>query len=198
MATIQLTRSGTHRAIVRKLGASLSATFDTEEEAQMWAATTEARLVAGHDARGSVVTLSTPVRQIINKYAREISPTKKGSRTEQQCLGALIERYSVFDKPVCQFTSKDIEAVMASRAKGNPERKWKVCKPGTIIRELGALSAVFAYAIKKWHAPWDANPVHAVARPKTPAPRFARISEREIDIACAWLGYQRGTTPMNA
>lgn len=198
MATIQQTRNGTHRAIVRKMGASLSMTFDTEEEAQMWAATTEARLVAGLDARGAVVTLSTPVRQIINKYSREVSPTKKAARTEQQLLGALIGRYRSFDKPVCQFGAKDIEAVMASRAKGDPERGWKACKPGTIIREMGALSAVFAYAIKKWGAPWDLNPVHNVSRPKAPQARFARISEAEIDIACAWLGYTRGTTPKKA
>ncbi|MFM0100303.1 tyrosine-type recombinase/integrase [Paraburkholderia nemoris] len=198
MATIQKRSNGTFRAQVRKLGAYLSKSFDTEEEAQLWAATTEARLVAGLDAPGAVITLSTPVRSIINKYAREISPTKKGARTEQQCLGALVERYSVFDKPVCQFSSKDIEAVMASRAAGNVERKWKACKPGTIIRELGALSAVFGHAIKKWNAPWDQNPVHAVSRPKAPAPRFARISESEIDIACAWLGYTRGTSPQTA
>jgi integrase len=198
MATIQKRSNGTYRVQVRKLGAYISGTFDTEEEAQLWGVTTEARLAAGLDARGAVVTLSTPVRQIIHKYVREISPTKKGYITEKQCLSALVERYSVFDKPVCQFTSKDLEAVFASRAAGNVERKWKACKPGTIIRELGALSAVFAHAIKKWNAPWDQNPVHAVSRPKAPQPRFARISEAQVGIACDYFGYTRGTTPTNA
>lgn len=198
MATIQQRDNGNYRAIVRKLGASLSKTFDTEEEAQQWAFAVEARLAAGLDETGGVVTDSTPVYQIINKYTREISPKKKGCRTEQQCLGALMERYSVFQKPVCAFGAKEIAAVMESRARGNPERKWKACKPGTIIRELGALSAVFAHAIEKWGAPWPVNPVHNVERPKAPAPRFARISEAEIDIACAWLGYTRGTRPETA
>lgn len=198
MATIQKRSNGTYRVQVRKLGAYISGTFDTEEEAQLWGVTTEARLAAGLDARGAVVTLSTPVRQIIHKYVREISPTKKGYITEKQCLSALVERYSVFDKPVCQFSAKDVEAVMASRAAGNSERKWKACKPGTIIRELGALSAVFGYAIKKWGCPWEQNPVHAVSRPKAPAPRFARISEAQVGVACLNLGYARGTTPTNA
>lgn len=196
MATIQQRDNGTHRAIIRKLGAKLSKTFDTEEEAQQWAAAIEARLVAGFDAAQTTVTLSTPVRAIINKYMREVSPTKRGCRTEQQSLGALLERYSVFDKPVATFGAKDIEAVKASRLRGSD--LYRAVQPGTVIRELGALSACFSYAIKKWGCPWVENPVHNVDRPQAPPPRFARIPDAQIDRVCAHLGYVRGTVPTHA
>jgi hypothetical protein len=47
----------------------------------------------------------------------------------------------------------------------------------TVRRDLGALSSVFKHAMKKWKAPFAANPCTDVDRPKAPRGRTVRVRD---------------------
>lgn len=195
MATFQ-TRNGATRAIIRKNGASLSKTFDTSEEAEQWAYAVETRLAANEGANGLIITNATPVRAIVAKFLREVTPNKRGSRSETQMLNALLDRFAVFDKTVAAFGPADIETIRDCRLRGSKD--YAPVANGTVIREMGMLSGCFTHAIKKWKAPFPANPVHGVDRPKAPPHREARITDEEVKKVCAALGWEIDTPPTHA
>jgi integrase len=195
MATIQK-RGDAHRAIIRRAGAkSLSQTFDSYEEAQAWADAVEERIAAGLAAKGEVITLKTPVARIVTRFVQEVTPTKRGARSEAQMMGALLQRFpAIFAKSVAQFSSDDIETIKAARLKGS--RDYAAVAPGTVIRELGMLSGCFTHAIKKWKAPWVVNPVHGVDRPRAPAHRTQRVNAALRAEVCASLDYVEAEKPV--
>jgi integrase len=195
MATIQQ-RGDAHRAIVRKMGAQLTKTFDTREEAEQWAFAVEARIAANEGAIGLVITHATPVRSIIAKYIREVTPRKRGARSETQMLNTLLDRFAVFDKPIAAFGSADIEVIRDCRLRGSKD--YKAVSNGTVRRELGMLSGCFTHAMKKWKAPFPVNPVHMVDRPAEPPHREARITDEEVKKVCAALGWEVDTPPTHA
>ncbi|ACC76114.1 site-specific integrase [Paraburkholderia phymatum] len=200
MATFQERKnsdgSKSYRATIRRKGHYASETFSTREEADQWAIAIETRIAGGAAIEGGDITPRTTVRDLIARYMREVSTTKKGSYAERNRLGTLLDRYSVFDKTIVEFSSTDIEAVRDARMRGSKDHA--PVSALTVIRDLGCLSGVFRHAIKKWKAPFTVNPCKEVDRPRAPRGRSVRVRDDDMRKLLDWSGYVPGADPANA
>ena len=161
------------RAEVRQVGKYHSKTFATKKDARAWAASVEARI------ERPTGTGPETVGDALKRYAREVSPEKKGARWEQIRL-ALLQRYPLADIPLSRLTAEDL-AVWR-------DRRGLEVGPASVNRELNLLSAVFERARLEWR--WlRTNPVRDIKRPKNPRPRDRRVSADEIERLLLALGY---------
>jgi integrase len=136
---------------------------------------------------------------MLTKFLAEVTPTKRGARSEAQMLGALLERFGVFNKSLAEFGAGDLDAIMHARLTGNADHA-PVCG-ATVRREIGMISGAFNHAIKKWHVPLKVNPCSLIDRPKSNPHRTRRVSDAERAAVCASLGWVEGeavTTPKQA
>jgi integrase len=58
----------------------------------------------------------------------------------------------------------------------------KTVSPGTVIRDLGLLRAIFEVARLEWDLPMPANPVAQVRKPKAPDARERRLQPGELEL----------------
>lgn len=178
MASIQRTPAG-YRAQVYVRGVRDSRLFVTKRDAATWAAQREAEIRAIAGGRGGEVkTLADTLR----RFADEVSPTHRGARWEQIRLSAL-ERDLPGGKRMADITPDDF-------ARWRDKRLTQV-KPGTVLRELGLLSAVFEVARREWR--WIAtNPIADISKPPAPASRERLLTLAEIRAVVRALGYRPG------
>lgn len=186
MATFQQ-RGASWRVQVRMRGQSISATFDTYEQARAWATAQEAKIQAGAKVKAGQVAFLTPL-DLFRRYAEEVSPSKKGERWEVIRL-AMLEHFPEFTKPLRDFGPEDVASFRDARL--------KVVSPASVNRELNLISAVFTVAIKEWRIGLRENPVHLVSRPKNPPSRTRRVSDEEVAAIAAQLGWDRKSPPVN-
>jgi len=170
-----ITKRGTRfRAEIRQQGRYFSKTFPTKREAAAWVLSVEADLDALDVPRSETMGMA------MEKYSKEVSPSKKGCRWEQIRL-ARLGKDPLADIPIGKLTSADL-------AQWRDRRLLEVA-PGSVNRELNLLSAVFERARREWG--WiKGNPVRDIKRPRNPRHRERRISEDEVDRVVLSLGYQ--------
>lgn len=179
MASIQKTGKR-WRAQVSKGGVRRSQVFASRQEARDWAARVEADLAA-HVGRRS----RQPLAEVLDRYARTVSPTKKGHRWEVIRL----ERWKSMPmaaRPISDITAPDIAAWRDARLLD--------VSPGTVRREWNLLSAVFTVAAREWHL-ITASPMTGVRQPSAPPKRDRLPMPDEIErlrfVAGDDLGKQR-------
>lgn len=195
MATIRK-RKNSWQAIVRKQRAKLSKTFDTKAEAVKWATAIEAKLDEGsavetaREAARLEVAEAPTLASLFQKYADEVSPTKRGTRWEQIRLRMLARRFDLFARPAISISGPDM-------ADWRDQRLAEV-GPASVIRELGLISAVFKRAIKEWRLGMSVNPCLLISKPAKPRPRTQRVSPADKQALIARLGWDGASTPANA
>ncbi len=157
-------------------------TFRTKSEAEAWAKVTESEMVRGvfQDRREAE---STTLSQALDRYAREISSTKKGAVQElsvivklQKSPLGLLHLAAVQGKHVASYRDRLI-------AEGY--------KPATIKRRLAVLSHVYAIADKEWGIDGLSNPVPRVAVKTTNNARDRRLrgdEEQQLLLAAREYG----------
>lgn len=178
MASIQKTAYG-YRAQIRRLGVRASKQFKTKREAVLWANNKELEIMErATKPAGQIYTL----REALQKYSKEVSVSKRGAKWEQTRLAAF-ENYKLpLDVLMVDVTSQHIVDFRDSRAQS--------IKPGSVIRELNILSAVFTTAVREWG--WiESNPCKNVRRPAQPKHRERTIKWHEIKLLLRELGYQK-------
>ena len=180
MATVSK-RGRFWRARIRRNGVDLNRTFDTRRQAEVWGIEEEARLVAG-DARKA----SAPVtcRDLFERYAKNVSPLKRGFRWEVIRLRAL-GRY---------FAGSAAELTGETVAEWRDER-LKTVGGSTVNRDMNLLGAVFTQAIKEWGLKIPVNPVHQIKRPASARGRNRRVSDEERDAIVKELGWNGSSAP---
>lgn len=181
MASYRKLPSGLWFAEVFKLGVRASMAHDTKAKAQAWATQLEAEILARK--RGQVV--KKPLRFALERYAAEVSATKKNDRWEKTRLlffregdGAL----PFVDKAVDSVTAEDIG-------------KWrdlclKVKRGSTVNRDMNLLSAVFTTCVKEWGYA-SVNPFKEVRRPTDPPARDRIITGPEMRRVLRALGWKK-------
>jgi integrase len=174
MASIKPHNQG-YRAQVFVAGERDSGTFRTLREASAWASMRETELRA--NAKKSPKEKYT-LRNLLEKYRDEVSPTKRGELWEVVRIEKFLRSTLPIDKPLSHSTS---EAIGAWRDK-------QKISAGSIIRELGVLSAIFEYARRelKWV---EENPIKDVRRPKSPEHRNVTINKHQIKLMLKAFGY---------
>jgi len=171
---------------VRRAGQQVSATFDRRQDAERWAAKTEAALLGGQDAQDARKAQSLTVAGLLERYAREVSPLKRGARWEALRVRMLVRDFPAFVVPVAEF--------QARQAAEWRDARLRQVSAYTVNRELNLVSAVFQHAMKEWMVV-EANPVRAIRRPQEPRPRSRRVTDEERAVISGKLGWDEVTTP---
>jgi integrase len=187
MATFE-ERAGAWRARVRIRGHVKYATFDTRDEARIWAARQEAKLLAAEKA-GTGESAFLKVSDLMRRYAEEVSPKKRGERWEVIRLTRMMQE-KPFNLSLRDFGPDQV-------ADWRDARLTEV-SGSSVNRELNLLSGVFTVAIKEWRIGLKANPVHLTSRPPNPPARSRRVSEAEMKAIHTALGWDGVTPPQTS
>lgn len=174
------------KAEVCKLGVRVCQTFGTQTEAKAWASEKEREI---QEAAGRIVGPGDKTfGDLMDKYAEEVSPRKKGARWEVIRL-ALVRR-----DPLALVRLADLKAPHVTAWR---DRRGAQVSEASVLREWQLLSAVCNTAVKDWH--WlDANPFSGPRRPSPSKPRSRRVTEEEIQAISLALGYAPDQPPQTA
>ncbi len=180
MSSIQKLAKG-YRAQVYVRGIRDSASFRTKREAEAWAANRTVELSA--EAKKPVAERHT-LKELLELYRGNVSPTKRGARWESLRIDAILDRKMLpIDSPLSDISDDDLRLY-------RDERK-KVVQAGTILREFSLLSAVFEYA--RVELKWiTENPCADVKKPSSPAHRDRLIALWEVRRMLKSLGHRPG------
>jgi integrase len=165
MASLRQTKSG-WRAEVFRRGIRRSKTFPSKQEAKDWAARTEWEIL-NRKALDAKLSLG----DVFDRYAREVSPTKRGARWEQIRL----ERFQ--RDPIAKVKLPDLTPDLFGRWR---DKRLREVSPGTVIRELQIMSAVMTAARREWGL-IDANPLSDVRKPAKPPARDRLPTADEVE-----------------
>ncbi|WP_157651791.1 tyrosine-type recombinase/integrase [Burkholderia ubonensis] len=188
-------RNGNTRAQIRMRGQEASATFDTRLEAEQWAEQIEARIKRGEIIRHDEFGENPKVSAIIDKYLKEVSPTK-GSYKFERIAGLRFLRHDTFQKRVSNFTASDLRAWRDARLNGDASLKITKVSSPSVLREMAFLSAIFTHAIKEWGVALKQNPVSLVTLPKKNPARTRRVTDDDLKKLAEQLdGYDCAHAP---
>lgn len=162
-------------------GARRSATRDTKAACRDWAVEQETNGVDSNTGAHSLLAA-------LKRYAKDVSPTKKGERWE-------VVRLTKFEYEI-PFVTKDMNRIGSADIAGWRDESLRRLAPGTVQREMTLLRSVFEIARKEWG--WlEVNPMKGVAKPKAPKHRYRRVSPGEQETMLKQLGYVEGQPPAN-
>lgn len=179
MASIVKSSKG-YRAHVFVQGVRDTASFRTKREAEAWAGAREVELRAA-PAVPKVQKFS--VEEVLNRYAEEVSPTKRGVRWEQIRIGAMLKHPDFPRGPVDEVKPGDVARWRDARL--------KVVAAGSVIRDMGLLSAAFEHARREWQL-LEKNPVRDCKMPRSPDHREVLITRNQIKLMLREMGYRPG------
>jgi integrase len=182
MPTITKTKSGTWKALVRKIGfPAVIKTFRLKRDAEDWARTTEDEMVRGmfiKRAPSERLTLEVAMK----RYLAEVTPTKRpftqqGEKQRAVPLGEHFGKYAL-----AGITSEMVASYRDKRLAGEDRSKDGEPRPraaNTVRLELALLGHLFTIAIKEWGIGLQVNPVLNIRRPSPAAGRNRRLSAGE-------------------
>jgi integrase len=165
-------RGNKWQAEVRLKGIGRTKSFNTKAEAQRWALEFEHQV-----GRNPGVTMTRSLKDAMQRYAREVSPTKKGARWE-------IVRLKKFERdPIALIQLTDLRT--------DDLKSWvdrQTISGASINRDLTLIASVLREARVQWKWMME-NPMTDVRRPKQPPPRDRMLTKTEIDNVLAALEY---------
>lgn len=148
--------------------------LDTKAQAKSWAAQMEVEL----GKMDGVVSVDHTLGNIFQRYASEVSETKKGAHWEIVRL-KMFERFSIAGVRLIDLRREHFEHYIVER--------MATVKSSSVNRELNLISHCLTQA-RRWRL-MTHNPMEDLKRPKDPAHRDRRISQREIDLVLHALNY---------
>lgn len=181
MASYRKLPSGLWFAEVFKLGVRQSMAHDTKAKAVAWATQLEAEILARK--RGQVVKKS--LRFAMERYAKEISPTKKKEVWERTRLDHFMS--AEFGMPFVDKAADDVTEEDIGKWR---DKMLKAKKGSTVNRDMNLLSAVFTACVKEWKYA-SRNPCTAVRRPANPPARDRLITGPEVRKVLRALGWRK-------
>lgn len=164
MASIRKHGKGWRAQIFRQ-GVRKSKTFPTRQAAKDWAARVEFEIMHGEQ-----VAADMPLSDVLDRYARERSPAKRGHRWEVYRLEKMAR------DPIGRVRLGKLAAADFADWR---ERRLREIAPGSVRREMTLLSAVLNVAVKEWQL-LPRSPIKGVSQPSDPPPRDRLPTEAEI------------------
>lgn len=162
-------RGSKWRAQVRRASSpTQTKTFTKKSDAEKWARQVETDIDNGI-IKSSRKTMT--MRQALQRYKDEVSPTKAGERWETLRIDYMLRTLDFLLFPIDEVTDLELDEWR--------DKRLKQVSPATVNRELNLIGAVFTAAIKDWKVRMP-NPCKLVRRPKQPKHRKRRISRDEI------------------
>lgn len=174
MAHLRKLDSGRWQVSIRRRGHSLSKTFKTKAMADSWARDREQEI-----ERGELFSpVSMTVKELLEKYEREVTEHKKGRAQESARIELLTDalgKYSLGELS---------PEIVSTWAKG----RLLTVGSDTVRRDLAVLSAAIHTAKVLWGVPLKDNPaqisVQSLTKSRTmkrPQRRVRRISDEELE-----------------
>jgi integrase len=166
MATIRRLR-GRWQAQVRRKGIPPRAkSFDAKADAERWARTLEAELDRSGALADTRIAERMSVRQLLERYLLEITPTKRSATSEGYRIKALIGRDIAY-RTLALLSSVDVATYR--------DQRLAVVSPASVIRELNTLAHAIDVARKEWGVHLTQNVVRMIRRPAPPRGRDRRL-----------------------
>ncbi len=154
------------KAQVARQGVRKSKSFVTRQAAKDWAARQE-YLILNADQIATTQTFGS----VMDRYAREVSSTKRGARWEMIRLEK-IQRDDIAKVQMGELAPRHF-------AEWRDKRLREVA-PASVIREMQLMSSVLNVARREWGL-LKVNPLSDVRKPTKPPPRDRLPTQDEID-----------------
>ena len=174
MATIRARGPYQWQAIIRRRGYPVTIrTFEFKADAEAWSRATESEMDRGVYLDRSLAEKTT-VGELIDRYRREVSPTKRGGYAERSHLTAIAAHR------ISQYSAAAVDGGVVGGFRDDQLKDG--CAPATVVRRLALLSHVFVIAGREWgiHLPFG-NPVAHAKKPRVKNSRDRRLREGEED-----------------
>ena len=163
-------RNGKWQAIVRhKEIGTRARSFHTKQAAIKWVISVEEQLEAG--IFGTLKPTHTTLGELLRRYAREVTPVKRGATTELCRLHRLI-RDPVSSLRASQLTSQAIAAFRDRRLLDGRR---------TCHYDLILIRHCLKIAMNEWGVMMSSNPVDRVKMPPSSPARNRRLEDSEFD-----------------
>ena len=167
-------RNGRWTARVRKTGyPETTQTFPSKASALTWSRRVESdpekflaeQLPEDHQLR--------TVGDLVGNYGKEVTPQKKGKDKERFRLRVLQRSY---------LSGVSLSELKPHHITKFREDRLKEVSAGTVLKDLGLLSAVINTGTTEWGLgnALRANPVYIISKPKAPRPRDRRLEAGEL------------------
>ena len=154
------------RALIDRRGVRKSRVFPSRQEARDWAAREEYKIL-----HGEKVAAAMKLGDLFDRYAREVSPGKRGARWEVIRLERF-QRDPLAAKQIGDLEAKDFAAWR--------DKRLREVAPGSVRREMILMSSVLTVARREWGL-LSANPMKDVRKPASPPPRDRLPASDEIE-----------------
>jgi integrase len=165
MATFMKTPAGKWRAEISRDGKRTSKVFATKQESKDWAAFAERQILTKSTSKDN-----TTFGEAMVRYAREVSPTKRGELWETKRL----KRFC--NDGFAKIALRDLTSTDFSMWR---DARLREVSNGTVSREMTLLSGILSVARREWRL-IEGNPLSDVRMPREPPHRDRRVSEKEL------------------
>jgi len=177
MASYEKTKTG-WRVFLCVNGVRDSKTAATKGEAREWARQREAEIRTEKETPKGKTLFS----KVMDDYLEQVTEHKRGKRWEKLRIEAM-KRDSIATKPIGDITPADVTEWR--------QRRLKVVSGSTVSREMTILKHIFEVSRRDWHL-IEKSPAADVRRPPSAKHRDRIISDEEVGLICAALGYHQG------
>jgi len=140
--------------------------FSSKKEAEVWARSIEVEMDQGAFVSRKEAE-NTTLAEALERYRREVTPTKKGADREQYKINVWLRR------PLAKRFLTNIRSTDVAQFR---DERLKVASAATVRIELALLSHLYTIAIKEWGMQILVNPVSLIRFPKPPKGRSRRAS----------------------
>ncbi len=187
MATIRKRGDYQWQAIVKRKGHYCSRTFDYKADAEKWSRKTEREIDQGTFAPENE-SLTTTLFKALERYAREVTPGKKGQAREIN----RIKRWQ--EHPLAKKTLAGIKGSDLAKFRDDRRTADKV-SDATIRLELMLLSAIYKRARTDWGMVGLASPLASMTLPAGSRKRERRLRDGEEDTLLEFITKAMPRTP---
>lgn len=172
MPTIRKKGEGQYHVQIRKRGyPTQTKTFTKEADARRWATIIESEMERGvFVSRTEAET--TLVKDVLQRFAAEILPTKRSEQSDRSRIKTLIEAFGEYR--LASLTSTQIAKFR--------DQRLQVVGPQSVIHEINLLNRVLKTASMDWGIALPGGiPTAHVRMPVKPRGRDRRVTAEEID-----------------
>lgn len=152
------------------------ATFKRLADAKKWGQSTESAIRENRYFKSAEASKHT-LAEMIDRYVKDVLPTKPKARNQEQQLGW-------FKKKIGAFTLADITPAKIAECRDELLKevfnRTRTRSPATVNRYLAALSHAYTIAVNDWG--WlEDSPMRKVKKLTEPRGRVRYLSEDEVD-----------------
>ena len=171
MPTIRKKGEGQYHVQIRKRGyPTQTKTFTKEVDARRWATIIESEMERGVFVSRTEAE-ATLVKDVLQRFAAEILPTKRSEQSDKSRIKTLIEAFG-------DYRLASLNSTQVARFR---DQRLKVVGPQSVIHEINLLNRVLKTATMDWGIALPGGlPTAQVRKPAKPRGRDRRVTAEEL------------------